>query len=67
VQIERHEGSRVRALVELHDTVPPGGATLSVLYDTDEHKVIEVVPWRNLGTFVIEELERLAGVDGAHH
>ena len=67
VQIERWEGHRVRAVVELTQTLPPGTTSLSVLYDPKEHRAVEVVPWRNLSVFVIEELDRLAGVgSGAH-
>ena len=60
VSIVGQEGSSVRATVWLNATIPVGGIELDVLYDPHAHRLIEVSPWRNLGQFVLAELDRQA-------
>ncbi len=66
VQLGAHEGRLVRATVQIHKTVPSGGLRLSVLWDPDAGRVVEVKPYRNLGRFITAELARLAGGGGGH-
>lgn len=67
VQIERWEGHVVHALVDLKETVPAGGQSLTVVYEPRRRRIVAVRPWRNLGTFVLDELDRACGIGGGHH
>lgn len=68
VQIERWEGHVVHAVVDLHQTVPAGGLSLNVVYEPRNRRIVEVRPWRNLGTFVLDALDAACGLGGgAHH
>ena len=61
ITIEGTEGDTVRAQVRLTETIPAGGLTLDVVWDTAFGRVVSVTPWRNLGVFVTEALARAAG------
>ncbi len=66
VAVDGHEGRLVRATVTLHETIPTGGLTLSVLWDPDRGEATSVTPFRNLGQFVLEELAKQAGGSAGH-
>jgi hypothetical protein len=66
VTVDSKEGSRAHLTVKLDQTIPPGGLTLSVVWDTAAGKVVSVSPWRNLGEFVLAEIATKTGSKVAH-
>jgi|GEM_PF-1897748 len=66
VTVDSNEGTRAHITVRLDETIPAGGLTLDVVWDTKTGRIVSVTPWRNLGEFVIAEIARATGSTVAH-
>lgn len=66
VTVDSNDGDRAHLTVKLDETIPPGGLTLKVVWDTASGRIVSVDPWRNLGMFVLDEIARQTG-SRVHH
>jgi hypothetical protein len=65
VKVTGRAGSQVQARVHLKNSIPVGGVTLDVVFDTESGRVVSVSPWQNLGCFVTEALAKAASTEAS--